>query len=456
MTVVNIDNIDAKLAQIRHARLEREGLIVASEPEPPKQPEWPTIDGAAYYGVAGEIVRTLEPHTEADSVGLLIQFLAAFGNLVGSSPYYQVESCRHRANLFTVQVGASAKGRKGTAGARVLAIAQVADETWAAERSASGLSSGEGLINAVRDPVTKWDAKEQCEVVVDPGILDKRLMVTEPEFAGALAVMERHGNTLSPNIRNVWDGHRLQSLTKNSPLKATGTHISIIAHITEAEARARLTRTDIANGFANRFLFCCVRRSKLLPHGGNLDDAEIARLGALVANAAAVARKIGRVRMTAPAAQAWEEAYRELSAERPGLVGAVIARAEAQVIRIALIYALLDCSVCDDTDAERAHIDVAHLEAAMAVWAYCEASAVRIFGDSLGDPLADDILAALRGRQERMTRTEIYNLLGRHRSSDQIAAALRMLLEAGRANFETVGTNGRPIERWFAVAGGRR
>jgi hypothetical protein len=92
----------------------------------------------------------------------------------------------------------------------------------------------------------------------------------------------------------------------------------------------------------------------------------------------------------------------------------------------------------------------------MAVWAYCEASAVRIFGDSLGDPLADDILAALRGRQERMTRTEIYNLLGRHRSSDQIAAALRMLLEAGRANFETVGTNGRPIERWFAVAGGRR
>jgi hypothetical protein len=124
MTVVNIDNIDAKLAQIRHARLEREGLIVASEPEPPKQPEWPTIDGAAYYGVAGEIVRTLEPHTEADSVGLLIQFLAAFGNLVGSSPYYQVESCRHRANLFTVQVGASAKGRKGTAGARVLAIAQ--------------------------------------------------------------------------------------------------------------------------------------------------------------------------------------------------------------------------------------------------------------------------------------------------------------------------------------------
>jgi hypothetical protein len=447
--------IDAEIARMKRVRLEREGLSPAPHHEPQKQPEWPVIDEAAYYGLAGDIVRTLEPHTEADSVGLLIQFLAAFGNLVGNSPYYQVESNRHHANLFTVQVGASAKGRKGTAGARVMAITRAADETWAAERSASGLSSGEGLISAVRDPVSKWDAKEQCEVIVDQGIQDKRLMVTEPEFAGALAVMERHGNTLSPNIRNAWDGQRLQTLTKNSPLKATGAHISIIAHITEAEARSRMTRTDMANGFANRFLFCCVRRSKFLPHGGNLDDTEIARLGAVVANAAAVARKIGRVRMTAPAAQAWEEAYPELSAERSGLVGALIARAEAQVIRIALIYALLDFKVGDDAFGVGAHIDVMHLEAAMAVWAYCEASAIRIFGDSLGDPLADDILAALRRCQEGMTRTEIYNLLGRHRSSDQIAAALGMLLEAGRANFKTVGTNGRSIERWFAVAGGR-
>src|SRR5262249_23993595 len=162
-------------------------------------------------------------------------------------------------------------------------------------------------------------------------------------------------------------------------LKATGAHISIIAHITEAEARARLTRTDMANGFANRFLFCCVKRSKFLPHGGNLDDTEIARLGALAANAAAVARKVGRVRMNVPAAQAWEQAYPELSTDRAGLVGAVIARAEAQVIRLALIYALLDCRVGDDT--VRTHIDVAHFEAALAVWAYCETSALRIFGD---------------------------------------------------------------------------
>ena len=213
----------------------------------------PVLDEAALYGLAGDVVRTLNPHTEADPVGILVQFLATFGNIIGNNPYYQVESDRHHANLFSVHVGASAKGRKGTAGGRVRAVTKLADETWAAERTASGLSSGEGLINAVRDPVMKWDGKAKEFETVDPGISDKRLMITEPEFAGALSAMERHGNTLSPVIRNAWDGQKLQTLTKASPLKATGAHISIIAHITEEETRARLTRTEMANGSLTDF-----------------------------------------------------------------------------------------------------------------------------------------------------------------------------------------------------------
>ena len=41
----------------------------------------------------------------------------------------------------------------------------------------------------------------------------------------------------------------------------------------------------------------------------------------------------------------------------------------------------------------------------MAVWAYCDQSAHLIFGDSLGDPVADDILIALRRNGGGMTRT---------------------------------------------------
>jgi uncharacterized protein DUF3987 len=402
---------------------------------------WPVMDEAAYHGLAGDVVRTITPDSESDPVAILAQYLAAFGNIVGGAPYYLLESDLHRANLFMVLVGVSAKARKGTSGSRVRAVARIADQTWSIERTASGLSSGEGFIYAVRNPISKWNPKEKIEEVVDPGVSDKRLMVTEPEFAGALAVMERHGNTLSTHIRNAWDGLRLQTLTKSSPLKADGAHISIVAHITETELRARLTRTDMANGFANRFLFFCVRRSKLLAHGGNLDEAKLQELGQRTKGAIEAARKLVRVTMTEAAAGAWEAAYADLAADRPGLLGAVIARAETQVIRLALVYALLDCTH---------QIDVVHLEAAMAVWAYCEESATRIFGDSLGDPIADEILIALR-RSGSMTGSDMHNLFGRNRSADQIGIALGLLLKTGRAKFETRQTGGRPVETWSAI-----
>src|SRR5215831_17292756 len=378
---------------------------------------WPVMDEAAYYGLAGDVVRVIGPDTESDPVAILAQYLTAFGNIVGSAPHFIIESDRHTANLYVAQVGVSSKGRKGTAGGRVRAVTKIADEAWTLERTASGLSSGEGLIYAVRNPVSKWNAKEKIEETIDPGVVDKRLMVTEPEFASALAAMERPGNTLSPVIRNAWDGLRLQTLTKNSPLKADGAHISIVAHITETELRTRLTRTDMANGFANRFLFFCVRRSKLLAHGGNLDEAKLMHLGERTKTAVEAAHRLGRITMTEAAAKAWEAAYPALSADRPGLLGAVIARAEPQVIRLALIYALLDCT---------SQIDVVHLEAAMAVWAYCEESATRIFGDSLGDPTADEILIALR-RSGNMTRSDMHHLFGRNRSADQIGIALALL-----------------------------
>jgi len=52
----------------------------------------------------------------------------------------------------------------------------------------------------------------------------------------------------------------------------------------------------------------------------------------------------------------------------------------------------------------------------------------------LGDPVADEILRALRGASEEgMTRTDISNFFGRHRSSAQIDASLAALAGAGKA-----------------------
>src|SRR5262249_43220363 len=155
-------------------------------------------------------------------------------------------------------------------------------------------------------------------------------------------------------------------------------HISLIGHTTRQELLRYLTQTEAANGFGNRFLWACVRRSKYLPFGGRV--VEMGRLSQELRRIVAEARQIEEVQWSQAAGRLWWELYPELSAGAPGLFGAITGRAEAQVLRLATLYAVLD---------GRAYIQPAHLLAGLAVWAYCETSAALIFGRPSGDPLAD-------------------------------------------------------------------
>src|SRR5262245_52488062 len=139
------------------------GSAVGAGPAAPRstEQERPTMGDDAHHGLAGEVVHTIEPHTEADPVAILLQFLTLAGNLMGRTAYYQVEGDRHHTNLFAVLVGESAKSRKGTSWGRVRAIGKVSDTAWADDRVKGGLSSGEGLINEVRDERKEWNKKER-------------------------------------------------------------------------------------------------------------------------------------------------------------------------------------------------------------------------------------------------------------------------------------------------------
>jgi len=312
---------------------------------------------------------------------------------------------------------------------------------------AHGLSSGEGLIWAVRDPIEKYEsvgrgeAREKQWTLVDPGVPDKRLFVLEEEFASVLRVAQREGNTLSPIVRCAWDHGNLQSLTKSSPARATGAHIVIAGHVSRDELIRYLDRTEIASGFANRFIWICTERARELPEGECLPAVILETLGSRVRAALERARGIGEMRRDPAAAEIWKGIYGPLSSDRPGLLGAAINRAEAQVLRLSMVYAALDGSPL---------VRPQHLLAAMAVWAYAEQSAAWIFGDSLGDPVADQILRALR-TEGPLTRNEIYDRWGKHRSSERVEQALRLLLDYRKARFERKETGGRPAEVWMAT-----
>jgi hypothetical protein len=356
-----------------------------SSPPLPKD-NWPERLGtAAYHGIAGETVRAIEPNTEADSVAILLQFLAAFGNACGRHSYYQVEGDRHPAVIWPVLVGPTAKGRKGTAWGRVREVMAQVDPGWASDHIVSGLSSGEGIVHAVRDPVVNGDGEE-----VASGVADKRLLVIEPEFASPLRHMERSGNILSSTLRSFWDTGSSASLTKNSPEKATGATVTVIGHITVDEIRRYLTKTERANRLANRFLFALVRRSKSLPFGGDRVDLHpfVERLKEFHARA----WPDQRINWTDAGGAIWASVYPRLSEGKPGLAGAVTSRAETQVVRLALTYALLDGA---------AAIDAAHVDAALAVWRYCEQSARIIFEKRLLHTLRMRLLACVVTHQSK-------------------------------------------------------
>jgi hypothetical protein len=402
----------------------------------PTTPAWPApLDSAAFHGPAGEFVRAAVPYTEADPAALLISLLVEFGSAVGNGPHVMVGATRHPARLSAVVVGQTGKSRKGDSEKPPGAVMRGADSTWGA-RVMQGLSTGEGVIAAVRDSVVKADPKTGELVVVDEGVADKRLLALAPEFGRVLRVMGRDGNTLSAVIREAWDDGDLRVMTK-SPTVATGAHVAVLGHVTLEELRRELQDTDAASGFANRFLWVVVRRARLLPDPAAFEGAVVAGLSAGMARALAFARSPRAVQRDAEASELWDAIYGSLSRDRPGLAGAVLGRHEAQAVRLSLVYALLDRSPT---------IRAEHLMAAVAVLDYVAASVVYIFGDALGDSVADRIRAALSDSE--LTRTDLRDMFGRHLSQGRIEVALGLLADKGLAHRQTVPTDGRPTETW--------
>lgn len=252
---------------------------------PPTAPAVAPLAEDAFHGIAGMIVRKIEPHTEADPAAMLIQLIVAFGNCVGRGPHYRVEDTPHFSNESAVIVGRSAKARKGTSLNRIMGLLEIADADWLRDCHAHGLVSGEGIVHAIRDDMP---GKKEGEIV--PGVKDKRLLIVEEELGGALAAAARKDNTLTAILRSAWDGKDLRTLAKNCPARATAPHVSLIGHVTFDELKTKLRGDALSNGFANRFLWIFASRTKMLPHGGSLRRGDLQKEGEALKGAVEHAR----------------------------------------------------------------------------------------------------------------------------------------------------------------------
>ena len=412
-----------------------DSTTASTHPGTPTPTAYPApLTDAAWHGIAGMATAAILPFTEADPAAILLQILVGFGSMIGRGPHWTVEGDRHHGNLYLVLVGETAKGRKGSSQSQVRRVIKPADPDWDAACVLGGLASGEGLMHAVRDGDPADDD--------DEGVTDKRLLVVESEFATVVRQANRDSNILSATLRQAWDSGNL-GITKTKPTRATGAHISVVGHITADELRHEFRETDKANGFANRILWAMVRRSKILPEGGSLPDEEVAEIAREIAQRVARAPPY-RYRLPRSGRRSTlGRGLPELSDGHPGTWGAVTARAEAQVMRLAMLYALLD---------ESHMIRLDHLRAGLEVWRYCDESAAYAFGDQTGNPIADRIETALRTNGGTLDRTMIRDLFHRSATRAEIDAARNVLTDAKRITVETVQTGGRPREVWSLVS----
>ncbi len=408
---------------------------------PPLTDPWPTLNEEAFHGLAGEVVRLYEPHTEAAPVALLVSLLSEVGTMLGRAPHLILDGGYHPLLFWPVLVGKSSKSRKGTADKRIEGFCQFVDPVWTRGECRGTLSSGEGLAFSVRDPQYKEepirkDGKSTGEthtVLVDGGVEDKRLLLVQTEFGAVLRVMERDGNSLSGVLRDAWDGKDLAPMTKGNRIRATAPHVGIVGHVTQNELLRNLTSTEACNGFGNRFVWFAVQKAAHeLPFSSSPDPDERDALSRRLRARIQGGRSMSQVALSPDARPVWAALYHALSQERPGMAGDLLGRAEAQVMRLAALYAVLD---------GQALIESIHLSAACALWGYAEASTRYIFGDSTGDPHADTILRALR-TQGTLDDTSISALFSRNVSAARLAQAKALLTRAGLAHPVTESNEG--------------
>jgi hypothetical protein len=416
----------------------------------------PVLDEGALIGLPGEVVRAIEPHTEADPVALLLHFLVMFGSAIGDGPHLRIGYTWHPARLFALIVGDAAIGRKGTAGDAIERLMELAVPDWYEHLLMRGAQSAEAIIAHVDDNAD-----------------DSRLLILETEFGRLLSTMARRGN-LSSTLKSAFDGKPLAAETKRAQtsLRATRAHIAVIGHITPAELAERLSDTDVSSGFASRFLYAVVVRSKRLPGGDGLDDDAVDKLATKIRDIVERTREIA-LGMTDPISAAlhdhfgtmprvelamtsafrwrWEQLYAgPLDEHLPGAAGIVTDRAAAHVLRLAVTYAL-----ADETTPMR--VDVEHLDAAYAVWRYCVESAQQIFGGVTGSSDADRVLRELqRVSGHKLSRSDVWSIFGRHASKAKISLVVEQLLDTGLVERRVERTDGRSREVYVLREGANK
>lgn len=417
----------------------------------------PRPDPACLYGLVGDVARAGAATTEANAYAIAANVLGYLGVCVGRGPFMYVGNTKHHARLFLMHVGRSGRGRKGDAVSLVsrvdMALRELAPDA-APQVHRGGLSSREGLAYLVHD------GYREGKTEVDP-VLDKRLLVVESEFANILHQSKREGNTLSPALRDCWDGVSIRPATKGNRMWATNPHVGMLAAVTPAELRDLMAQRELTNGFANRFGIFWAERERIIPFPRATPQEAVDGLAQRVLDVLRFCqaerwaeRDHLRMELSPEARARYEVLYcGELNDDSAGeRINALLERRAPMLLRIAMILALTDMT---------ATIEAHHVDAALAWVRYFTDSVKFIFASAVEEEQtaktndAAEAIVKFLSERGRATRWELSrDCFKGHASKDELDTAIDLLLTATppRIVIEMERGKGRPTKFYQLAA----
>ena len=403
----------------------------------------PTLRQEAYHGLLGEILNSVEPCTESDPVTVLLGLLCCFGSCVGRGAWYMLDSDKHHPALFIGVVGLTSD-RKGTGFSVARKIFESIDPVWAKLSVCNGIGSGQGLIERVSDESKLLTMNKKTGIVEEqiiPGGEDKRCLLRLEELALCFTLQRTESSTLGPTLLAAWGGDKLDIPNRKTNLiSASNYSISILGDTQPGTIRNLVDKgIEKYNGWMNRFLWAAVQSTKDLGL-----DAKLYNLNhymTRLTDALSFAKQAGQASVDDEAKALYQSRYSGL--KRSGNSIPHTERAAQYVIRLALIYALVDCSKV---------IRLEHMRAALAVWDYCCASAKLIFVGAKEEPVPDPLWLRILnsiGATPGISRSDLLRAF-RLTSADEMESTLKSLEAAGNAYRLKKQTEGRPAEHWFS------
>jgi len=335
--------------------------------------EFIPVKQEVFDGLLGHIVKSIDPKTEAHPVGVLVS-LMGYVTAFLHKPVVKVNwDSEHHVNMFTILVGLSGVGRKGTA-------TRIAENMFAMMfpdmfplHTTDGIKTSEGLINIFTEgrEVEGSDPPK----LTDVGYLshDKRGVWLETEYSKTLRHITNEKSGTIPDIVNqLFDGERIATRTKGRPQQATGVHLSMIGHIPPDNLQRLMSDWELTSGYANRKLWIWVHRTKIL---GEEKEVHLNTYARQLKEQLLRVEKVGNpMKFSEEAREYWDkDLYPRLSVPRRGN-SEILVRADTHVPKLASTYALMDT-----TNEPMAEIKLSHLKSAEALWEYSEASCRRFF-----------------------------------------------------------------------------